>query len=141
MAIRWDKFTLKSQEAIQKASLLANENGQPEVVPMHFVTALLEDKEGIIVPLLQKVGIPTEQLFSTARRRSRVPKVGGAASEPGLSTAMQRLFNDASKEAHDFKDEYVSTEHLLLALTQLKKDPAQCCSHPWARRARPSCRD
>ena len=126
MAIRWDKFTLKSQEAIQKASSLANENGQPEVVPMHLLTALLEDKEGIIVPLLQKVGIPTEQLFSSARQAvAGLPKVSGAASEPGLSTAMQRLLNDASKEAHDFKDEYVSTEHLLLALTQLKKDPAQ----------------
>ena len=126
MAIRWDKFTLKSQEAIQKASSLANENGQPEVVPMHLLTALLEDKEGIIVPLLQKVGIPTEQLFSSARQAvAGLPKVSGAASEPGLSTTMQRLLNDASKEAHDFKDEYVSTEHLLLALTQLKKDPAQ----------------
>jgi len=126
MAIRWDKFTLKSQEAIQKASSLANENGQPEVVPMHLLMALLEDKEGIIVPLLQKVGIPTEQLFSTARQAvAGLPKVSGAASEPGLSTAMQRLLNDASKEAHDFKDDYVSTEHLLLALTQLKKDPAQ----------------
>ncbi len=126
MAIRWDKFTLKSQEAVQKASSLANENGQPEVVPMHLLTALLEDKEGIIVPLLQKVGIPTEQLFSSARQAvAGLPKVSGAASEPGLSTAMQRLLNDASKEAHDFKDEYVSTEHLLLALTQLKKDPAQ----------------
>jgi ATP-dependent Clp protease ATP-binding subunit ClpB len=126
MAIRWDKFTLKSQEAIQKASSLANDNGQPEVVPMHLLTALLEDKEGIIVPLLQKVGIPTEQLFSSARQAvAGLPKVSGAASEPGMSTTMQRLLTDASKEAQDFKDEYVSTEHLLLALTQLKKDPAQ----------------
>jgi ATP-dependent Clp protease ATP-binding subunit ClpB len=126
MAIRWDKFTLKSQEAIQKASSLANENGQPEVAPMHLLTALLEDKEGIIVPLLQKVGIPTQQLLASARQAiAGMPKVSGAASEPGFSTAMQRVLNDASKEAHDFKDEYVSTEHLLLALTQLKKDPAQ----------------
>ncbi len=126
MAIRWDKFTLKSQEAIQKASSLANENGQPEVMPVHLLTALLEDKEGIIVPLLQKVGISPEQLLSSARHAiAGLPKVSGAASEPGLSTTMQRLLNDASKEAHDFKDEYVSTEHLLLALTQLKKDPAQ----------------
>ena len=126
MAIRWDKFTLKSQEAIQKASSLANENGQPEVAPMHLLTALLEDKEGIIVPLLQKVGIPTEQLLASARQAiAGMPKVSGAASEPGFSTAMQRVLNEASKEAHDFKDEYVSTEHLLLALTQLKKDPAQ----------------
>jgi ATP-dependent Clp protease ATP-binding subunit ClpB len=126
MAIRWDKFTLKSQEAIQKASSLANENGQPEVMPLHLLMALLEDKEGIIVPLLQKVGIPTEQLLANARQGiAGLPKVSGAASEPGLSTPMQHVLNDASKEAQDFKDEYVSTEHLLLALAQIKKDPAQ----------------
>src|SRR5277367_3533673 len=126
MAIRWDKFTLKSQEAIQKASALANENGQPEVVPMHLLTVLLEDKEGIIGPLLQKVGIPIEQLLSSAHKGvDALPKVTGAASEPGLSAAMQKVLQDASKEAQDFKDEYVSTEHLLLALAQNKKDPAQ----------------
>src|ERR1700733_7496392 len=126
MAIRWDKFTLKSQEAIQQASSLANENGQPEVQPMHLLMALLGDKEGIIVPLLQKVGIPTEQMLASARHAvAGMPKVSGATSEPGLSAAMQRVLNDASKEAQDFKDEYVSTEHLLLALAQLKKDPAQ----------------
>jgi len=126
MAIRWDKFTLKSQEAIQKASSLANENGQPEVLPIHLLMALVEDKEGIIVPLLQKIGVPTEQLVSTARHAiDRLPKVSGAASEPGLSASMQKVLNDAAKEAQDFKDEYVSTEHLLLALAQNKKDPAQ----------------
>src|SRR6201992_931069 len=126
MAIRWDKFTLKSQEAIQKASSLANENGQPEVLPMHLLMALVEDREGIIVPLLQKIGVPTEQLVSSARQAiDKLPKVSGAASEPGLSSALQKVLNDASKEAQDFKDEYVSTEHLLLALAQNKKDPAQ----------------
>ncbi len=93
MAIRWDKFTLKSQEAVQKASSLANENGQPEVMPLHLLMALVEDKEGIIVPLLQKIGVPTEQLLAEcpsghrrAARRSR-----GAASEPGLSSSMQKV--------------------------------------------------
>jgi ATP-dependent Clp protease ATP-binding subunit ClpB len=126
MAIRWDKFTLKSQEAIQKASSLANENGQPEVLPIHLLMALVEDREGIIVPLLQKIGVPTEQLVSSARKViDGLPKVSGAASEPGLSSGMQKVLNEASKEAQDFKDEYVSTEHLLLALAQNKKDPAQ----------------
>jgi ATP-dependent Clp protease ATP-binding subunit ClpB len=127
MAMRWDKFTLKSQEAIQKASSLAHENGQPEVVPMHLLMALVEDKEGIIIPLLQKIGVPTEQLLSSARQAiAGLPKVSGAAaSEPGLAQSMQRVLNEASKEAQDFKDEYVSTEHLLLALAQIKKDPAQ----------------
>jgi ATP-dependent Clp protease ATP-binding subunit ClpB len=126
MAIRWDKFTLKSQEAIQSASSLAHDNGQPEVLPLHLLTALLEDREGIIVPVLQKVGIPTEQLLTGANKAiAGLPKVSGAASEPGLSSAMQKVLQDASKEAQDFKDEYVSTEHLLLALTKLKNDPAQ----------------
>jgi ATP-dependent Clp protease ATP-binding subunit ClpB len=126
MAIRWDKFTLKSQEAVQAASSLANENGQPEVLPMHLLMALVEDKEGIIVPLLQKIGVPTEQLLASARQAvAGLPKVSGANSEAGLSASMQKVLNEAAKEAHDFKDEYVSTEHLLLALAQLKKDPAQ----------------
>jgi ATP-dependent Clp protease ATP-binding subunit ClpB len=126
MAIRWDKFTLKSQEAIQKASSLANENGQPEVLPIHLLMALVEDREGVIVPLLQKIGVPTEQLVLSGRQViDKLPKVSGAASEPGLSAGMQKVLNDASKEAQDFKDEYVSTEHLLLALAQNKKDPAQ----------------
>src|ERR1700734_4222378 len=65
-------------------------------------------------------------MFASARHAiAGMPKVSGATSEPGLSAAMQRVLNDASKEAQDFKDEYVSTEHLLLALAQLKKDPAQ----------------
>jgi ATP-dependent Clp protease ATP-binding subunit ClpB len=126
MAIRWDKFTLKSQEAIQRASSLANENGQPEVLPIHLLMALVDDREGIIVPLLQKIGVPTEQLVSSARQViDKLPKVSGATSEPGLSSSMQKILNDAAKEAQDFKDEYVSTEHLLLALAQNKKDPAQ----------------
>src|SRR5271155_1135876 len=126
MAIRWDKFTLKSQEAIQKAGSLANENGQPEVLPLHLLMALVEDREGIIVPLLQKIGVPTEQLVSSARQViDRLPKVSGAASEPGLSSSMQKVLNDASKEAQDFKDDYVSTEHLLLSLAAQKGEPVQ----------------
>src|SRR6201985_3699128 len=88
--------------------------------------ALVEDKEGIIVPLLQKIGVPTEQLVSSARQAiDKLPKVSGAASEPGLSSSLQKVLNEASKEAQEFKDEYVSTEHLLLALAQNKKDPSQ----------------
>jgi ATP-dependent Clp protease ATP-binding subunit ClpB len=126
MAMRWDKFTLKSQEAVQRAVALANENGQPEVVPMHLLLALIEDKEGIIVPLLQKIGVPADQLLLTAQRAiAGMPKVTGSAAEPGLSSSMQKVLNEASKEASDFKDEYVSTEHLLLALAHIKNDPAQ----------------
>src|SRR5882757_2774769 len=126
MAIRWDKFTVKSQEAMQAATNLALEHGNPELTPMHMLAALLEDRDGIIVPVLQKVGVPTEQLLSRANDAlSKLPKVGGASSQPGLSNAMQKVIDRAFKEAADFKDEYVSTEHLLLALTEQKNDPAR----------------
>ena len=60
MAIRWEKLTVKSQEAMQAASTLATENGNPEILPLHLLSALLEDKDGIIAPLLQKVGVTPE---------------------------------------------------------------------------------
>src|ERR1700723_484893 len=126
MAIRWDKLTVNSQEAVQAATNLALEHGNPELTPLHMLAALLEDKDGIIVPVLQKVGVPTEQLLARANDAlSKLPKVGGASSQPGLSNAMQKVLDRAFKEAADFKDEYVSTEHLLLALTEQKNDPAR----------------
>src|SRR5579884_2517997 len=126
MAIRWDKFTVKSQEAVQAASSLATENGNPELLPLHLLAALLEDKEGIIVPVLEKVGVPTSQLLSKAQEAiGRLPKVSGGGGQPGMSAALQKVLEQAFKEADNFKDEYVSTEHLLLALTQQKNDGAQ----------------
>ena len=126
MAIRWDKFTVKSQEAMQTAGTLAAENGNPELLPLHILAVLLEDKDGIIVPLLQKVGVPTEQLLTRVNQAlAGLPKVSGAGAQPSLSQTAQRVVDKAFKEAQNFKDDYVSTEHLLLALTQEKNDPAQ----------------
>ncbi len=86
----------------------------------------MEDSEGIIVPLLQKVGVPTEQLLSKVNQAlGTLPKVSGSGAQPGLSNAAQKVLDRAFKEAQNFKDDYVSTEHLLLALTQEKNDPAQ----------------
>ncbi len=126
MAIRWDKFTVKSQEAVQAATNLALENGNPELTPIHLLAALLTDREGIVVPVLQKIGVPTEQLTARANDAlARLPKVGGGSSQPGLSNTAQKVLDRAFKEAADFKDEYVSTEHLLLALTEQKGDPSR----------------
>ena len=126
MTIRWDKLTVKSQEAIQSAGTLAAESGNPEVVPLHILAVLLEDSDGIIVPLLQKVGAPTEQLLSRVNQAlATMPKVSGSGAQPGLSNAGQKVLDRAFKEAQNFKDEYVSTEHILLALAQDKNDPAQ----------------
>jgi len=126
MAIRWDKFTVKAQEAVQRASELASEHGNPEVLPVHLLAALLEDKEGIVPPLLEKIGIgPQSVLGDVYQRIEKLPKISGAAAQPTLSQAANQLLDRAFKEADTFKDEYVSTEHLLLAATQLKRDPAQ----------------
>jgi len=125
MAIRWDKFTVKAQEAVQRASELASEHGNPELMPVHLLAALMEDKAGIVPPILEKIGIgPQAVLGDLYRELEKLPKVSGEAAQPTISNAADRLLDQAFKEASNFKDEYVSTEHLLLAATHLK-DAAQ----------------
>src|SRR5579872_919679 len=126
MAIRWEKLTLKSQEAVQKAGEIAADNGNPELLPLHLLVALLEDKDGIVVPVLKRIGAGPEKLLSNATDEiSRLPKVSGESAQPNMSSAFQKVMNLAFKQAENFKDEYVSAEHLLLALAQLGNDPAQ----------------
>src|SRR6476661_7424661 len=126
MAIRWDKFTLKAQEAVQRANELASEHGNPEVLPLHLLAALLEDKDGIVPPVLEKIGVgPQSVLNEVYQAIDLLPKVSGASAQAALSQAVNQLLDRAFKEADTFKDEYVSTEHLLLAATELKRDAAQ----------------
>src|SRR5207302_10785333 len=125
MPIRWDKFTVKAQEAVQRANELASEHGNPELLPVHILAALVEDKEGIVPPILEKIGIgPQAVLSDLYRELEKLPKVSGEAVQPALSSAANKLLDQAFKEASNFKDEYVSTEHLLLAAPHVK-DPSQ----------------
>jgi ATP-dependent Clp protease ATP-binding subunit ClpB len=127
MAIRWDKFTVKAQEAVQRGNNLAAEHGNAELLPLHLLAALLEDKEGIVPPVLEKIGIgPQAVLNEVYRAIETLPKVsGGGVAQTTISQAANQLLERAFKEADNFKDEYVSTEHLLLAVTQAKRDAAQ----------------
>ncbi len=127
MAIRWDKFTIKAQEAIQAANELASQHGNPELLPVHLLAALLEDREGIVVPVLDRIGADSPAILADARRQIEgLPKIsGGGATQASLSAEAGRVLDQAFKEAGNFKDEYVSTEHLLLAIAQAKGDPAQ----------------
>jgi ATP-dependent Clp protease ATP-binding subunit ClpB len=127
MAVRFDKLTLKAQEAVQRANDLASEHGNPELLPLHLLAALIEDKEGIVPPVLEKIGVgPQAALSEVYRAIEALPKVSGSgATQASISPAANQLLEQAFKEASNFKDEYVSTEHLLLAVTQLKRDPAQ----------------
>ena len=126
MAIKWDKFTVKSQEALQAAQSLATENGNPEVLPLHLMAALLEDKEGVVLPVLEKLGVPVQQLLANTNAAiSKLPKVQGSTAQPVSGNALTKVLEQAFKEADNFKDDYVSTEHLLLALSSQKNEPVQ----------------
>jgi ATP-dependent Clp protease ATP-binding subunit ClpB len=125
MPIRWDKFTVKSQEAIQRANELASEHGNPEMTPAHLLAALVEDREGIVAPVLEKIGIGPQAVLSDLYKEiEKLPKVSGSsgAQQPSMSSQINQVLEKSFKEADGFKDEYVSTEHMLLALASLKRD-------------------
>ncbi len=125
MAIQWDKFTVKSQQAVQQAQGRAAELGNPEMQPVHVLLALVEDREGVVPAVLEKIGVPVERLESNLHQvEEKLPRVSGAAAQPGPGAALTRALEQAFKEASNFKDEYVSTEHLLLGISHLKGDAA-----------------
>ena len=125
MAIRWEKFTVKSQQAVQQAQESAAGYGNPEVAPVHLLLALIEDREGVIPAVLEKIGVPIERLTHELNAiGEKLPRVSGEAAQPAPSSALTRAFDEAFREAANFKDEYVSTEHLLLGITHLKSDAA-----------------
>jgi ATP-dependent Clp protease ATP-binding subunit ClpB len=126
MAIRWDKFTVKSQQAIQQAQARAADFGNPELQPVHLLLALLEDREGVIPAVLEKIGVPIERLEHDLHGiEEKLPRVSGSAAQPGLSQTLNKALDQAFREAANFKDEYVSTEHLLLGIAHLKGDAAR----------------
>ncbi|MGD0522886.1 MAG: Clp protease N-terminal domain-containing protein, partial [Terracidiphilus sp.] len=125
MAIRWEKLTVKSQQAMAQAMARATELGNPEVQPAHLLLALVEDREGVIPAVLEKIGVPIERLEHGLHQiEEKLPRVAGSAAQPGLSQALNRALEQAFREAANFKDEYVSTEHLLLGAAHLKGEQA-----------------
>src|SRR5262245_16193118 len=118
--IRLDKFTLKSQEALQAAQTHAQEKGNPQLAPEHLLWALVQQKDGIVLPVLQKLGANIQVLATDLSAAvAKLPQVQGQ-SDIHLSPALSRILEDAQKEADHFKDEYISTEHLLIALANAK---------------------
>ncbi|GBE12935.1 chaperone protein ClpB [bacterium BMS3Abin13] len=113
-----DKFTLKSQEAIQAAHTLAQEKGNQELQPEHLLKAILEQPEGVVVPVLQKMGIePSVVLSATNQLVDKLPKVsGGGAGQIYSSQQFNKLLDRSFKTASSMQDEYVSQEHLFMAM-------------------------
>src|SRR5437879_5302226 len=124
--IRPERLTIKAAEALQQAASLARSRGNPVVNDAHLFHVLLDQEEGIVVPLLQKTGLNVTQLQAeTARELERFPQQSGATAEPDLSRELSRVLDRADEDAKALGDAYVSTEHLLLALAEEKGTTAR----------------
>ena len=119
MPFRFDKFTIKAQEAVQGAVEFAASRGNPQATPVHLLHALLAEREGIVRPLFQKIGVDLGHLERiTEAELSHLPKVSGGA-QPQPDQELVKVFETATTESHTMKDEFVSTDHLLLALVKV----------------------
>src|SRR5688572_18886614 len=117
--MRLDKFTLRAQEAIQSAIELAERNHNQQVEPEHLLAAMLEQPEGIVRPLLGKLAVNHPVFLNEVQAAiARFPRVEGG--QQYLSPRLNQLFTTAQKQAEKAKDEFVSTEHLLVAITEEK---------------------
>jgi ATP-dependent Clp protease ATP-binding subunit ClpB len=119
--MRFDKFTIKGQEAVSRAQQSAEQSNHAEITPLHLLGALLSETDGVFRPLLQKLGADPDRLGRIVLDElDRLPKATG--TQTNISRALNDVFNHAQKEADRLKDEYISTEHLLLALAQVKSE-------------------
>src|SRR5437867_472074 len=120
--MRIDKFTQKMQEALQTAQDLASQSNHQEITNEHFLLSLLDQSDGITQPLLEKIGVPTNQLRERlGAELERRPKVHGAAVDLRLSNELRSVLDGAEKEMSKLKDEFTSAEHYLLALSAVSQ--------------------
>ncbi len=119
--MRLDKYTVKAQEAFQEGQSLARRGDNPNFEPEHLLRALLNQTDGIVLPILRKVGVDPKLVASrTDEALERLPRIHGGEAGAVLGQRLLKMADKAEDEAAALKDEYVSTEHLLLALTQDK---------------------
>ncbi len=122
---RLDKLTQKAQEALQQAQSIAQQNESQVLFPLHLLIALAEEKEGIVRPVLEKCNVPPDAIVTEARRLlAGLPKTAGMQPGMYLSQPLNQVLERAFDEAGHFKDEFVSTEHLLLAIAEYRHDQA-----------------
>ena len=121
MSIRFDKLTVKAQEAVQRSQQLAEDHGQQQMTALHLLMALLDEEQGMIRPILQKIGASPDQLrYTTRQDLEHLPRVSGAGGpQVGLGQELLAVFDAAQKQADQLKDQYLSTEHLLIGLIRV----------------------
>src|SRR5512132_789432 len=115
-----DRFTIKAQEAIAAAGQLAERRRNPQITPEHLLAVLLEQDGGVVAPVLGKLGADARALRADVNAAlDALPTLSGGGGEAaGASSELVRVLREAEEEMRDLKDEYVSTEHLLLALAE-----------------------
>src|SRR5256885_4824783 len=122
--LRFEKMTVKAQEAVQAAQEVASRHENQQIEPVHLLAALVAQADGVVLPLLSRLGVRSEALMQEIEREiGRLPKVQGFAQQH-MGRALNEVLERAFKEADNFKDEYVSTEHLFLAIAAQDRDPA-----------------
>ena len=123
--MRMDRLTLKVQEALQAAQALAREHNHQALEPLHLLAALLDQEDGVVDPVLQKLGVSPQTLSGRVRSElERMPKVYGADAGSHLGGRLQQVLEKAWSEAERLKDDYLSSEHVLLALAARADEPA-----------------
>ncbi len=122
--LRFEKLTVKAQESLQEAQEVAARHENQQIEPLHLLAALVAQADGVVPPLLARLGVRVEALASEIERElGRLPKVSGFGQQH-MGQALNRVLEGAFTETGKFKDEYVSTEHLFLAIAGQEKDPA-----------------
>ena len=120
--MQFDRLTIKAQEALQTAQSLSSEAQSPELGVEHLMLALITQTDGIVIPIFQKLGAETAGIKTALEEAvEKAPKVQRTGSELYISAALQAVLDNAMKEATTLKDEYVSTEHLLIACAETKQ--------------------
>jgi ATP-dependent Clp protease ATP-binding subunit ClpB len=123
MAIRFDKLTVKAQEAIQRAQQLAEDRSHQQMVALHLLRALLDEEQGVVRPLFQKIGASPDQIGqATDVELARIPKVTGAGMQVGLGQELMQVVDAGQKQADLMKDQFLSTEHLLIGLIKVDSE-------------------
>ena len=122
--MKWDRFTVMSQEAFQSAQAKAEELGHQEIKPEHLLWAFLNQEENIVNSILTKIGVNSRKILKEMDLAlNRIPKVRGSG-ETYISSSLRQIMSDAQKEADKLKDDYISTEHLFLAIIKEEKSEA-----------------
>lgn len=123
--MRFDRFTLKAQEVVQSSQSIADESNHQSIEPEHLLAALLDQEGGIVPSILRKIGVSPDSIRQQVRAEmERLPKQYGAATQSYISPSLKKVFDKAWDEAQQLKDEYLSAEHLLLAVSEAKGSAA-----------------